>query len=492
MNLIPDEVKPCGSYYCTWHHQNKVMRKYGIPDEHGSGSRDALSMKYLFDEENDYHWLPAEDRKGVWLVLDDGWDVAYGTQNNGRASRRFFGSVEPDPGKFGELGDTPLERLKALDRLAKEHGYAGLGLWIAPQVCGEIEDSPMDVSEEYWISRAKLCAEAGVRYWKVDWGYRSNDTQYRRVMTKVVKQYAPDLMIEHAYIQKPIMMPGEEETRRVFSRAAFALGDAFRTYDIMWPLPESTTLSRLHEVLEAHPKPEYGARQIPNAEYRYFIAAGLGCAVGVMDETIHAVATLRWQRIAPPFGAGETDYRFSYDEFLTDRFFFPKNAVSYLEYAGKELTETAPAVMARGCNLPAVVPVGAEKPYVCCSQNPRTGAYAIATVRRTVDPNALIIAPAHITWHIGDPDAPVGVFGYMESLTLVYLRPLKKDARFYAQNLADREAVDITDEVTVFDNYVTIPGRTMYRVGAFNYEYPNLTADRKIDDPMLVIRIIGA
>lgn len=488
MNLIPEKVSPCGSYYCTWHHQTKVMKKYGIPDEHGSGVRDALCAEYLFNEADDYHWLPPEDRAGVWLLLDDGWDVAPGTQNNGRASRRFFGSVEPDPVKFGSLGDTPLERLKSLDRLAKEHGYAGLGVWIAPQVCGEIEDSPMDVAEQYWITRAQLCAEAGVRYWKVDWGYNSNNTEYRRMMTRVVKQYAPDLMIEHAFIQKPANPPEERAERRALSRAAFAIGDAFRSYDVIWPLMESVTLSRLHEVLENHPAPEYGVRQMPNAEYRYFTAAGLGCSVGIMDETIFAVAVLRWERIAPPFGANEAKYIYS-DEFLTDSFYYPKNVVSWLPYAGTTVSDSAPAVMARGCRLPFVSPVGNLKPFVCASKNPISGAFAISTNRRTVDPNTLIIAPARIIWEIDDPTAPVGIFGYMDALTLVYPRKIDPRAKIFAQNLVKKEAEDITSEVIIEGNRVTIPGKTMQRVGSFNYEDTWLSDGRRMDDPMLVVRI---
>lgn len=489
MNLLDAEAKPYGSYYCTWHHQRKVVNKYGIPDHNGSGCRDALCLKYLFNDENDYHWLPMEDRKGVYLVLDDGWDVAPGTQSNNRENRRFFGSVEPDPVKFAGLGDTALERLTALRKLATEHGYAGLGLWIAPQVCGEIEDSTMEEAEKYWISRAKLCAEAGVRYWKVDWGYQSNNTEYRRMMTRAVKQYAPELMIEHAYIQKPITFADERDTRRKLSRAAFAIGDAFRLYDVMWPLPESTTLSRLHEVLKDHPKPEYGVRQLPNAEYRYFTAAGLGCSVGVMDETEYAVAALRWERLAPPFGANEAEYSYS-EEFLTDSYFFPKNVVSWQEYAGKLLTESAPAVMARGCELPKVVPVGTEKPFVCASRNPVTGAYAVATNRRTINPNALIIAPAHISLRIEDMNAPVGVFGYMESLTLTYPEDIKPDMKFYAQNLLDAEARDITASVIVDGNRATFPGRVLNEVGAFNYAYPGFGSANRIDDPMLVLKIV--
>ena len=488
MNLIPEKAVPRGSYYCTWHHQSKVMRKYSVPDVNGWGCRDALCLKYLFNEADDYHWLPMEDRAGLYLVLDDGWDVAPSSKDVGPDKFRFFGRVEPDPDKFAGLGDTPLERLTALNRLAMEHGYAGLGLWISPRVCGEDEKTTPEEAEEYWNGRARLCAEAGIRYWKVDWGRHSVDPEYRRMMTRAVKRRAPELMIEHAFVQKPITMPEDRETRREISRAVFALGDAFRSYDVMWPMAECVTLSRLHEVFQDAPAPEYGVRQLPNAEYRYFIAAGLGCALGVMDETVYAMAALRWERLAPPFGAGEAEYMCS-DEFLTDSFYYPKDPVSWLKYAGKLLSESAPAVMARGCKLPFVSATGEIKPFVCASRNPITGVYAVSTIRRTVDPNALILAPARIAWEIEEPSAPVGVFGYMDGLTLVYPREIAKGARVWAQNLLDREAKDITEEVTVEGGRVTIPGRTLNRVGAFNHEYPWLTPERKIDDPMLVIKI---
>lgn len=488
MNLIPEEVQPYGSYYCTWHHQAKVMKKNNLKNNAGSGSRDALTAEFLFGNEENYHWLPRAYRKGVYLVLDDGWDIAPESPNNTPESWRFFGRVEPDPVKFASLGNNAFERLTKMVELTKELGYAGMGLWIAPQVYGEIEPPPMEEAEKYWISRAQLCAKAGIRYWKVDWGYHDKETPYREMMTRVVKQEAPDLLIEHAYSQKPLHDEQGKSFRREISREVFAISDAFRTYDVVWPMAECSSLARLHEVLENHPAPKYGVKQIPSAEYRYFIAAGLGCAVGEMDESVHGLACLRWEHIAPPFGMQETEYRFS-EEMLTDRFLYPKNSVSYLPYANVEFSEKAPAVMVRGCELPKVTAGAFGKPFVCASKNPISGAYALSTVRRTITPNTLVVMPADITWRIEDMFAPVGIFGYVENLTFVYPENIVASARVYAQNLLDDEAEDITDSVRFDGNRLTISGSVLSGIGAFNYSYPYVDPG-KIEDPMLVVQIM--
>lgn len=52
---------------------------------------------------------------------------------------------------------------------------------------------------------------------------------------------------------------------------------------------------------------------------------------------------------------------------------------------GKYLEGKAPAVMARGCELPVVSARGGIKPFICASKNPVTGVYSIAAERRTMD-----------------------------------------------------------------------------------------------------------
>ena len=85
---------------------------------------------------------------------------------------------------------------------------------------------------------------------------------------------------------------------------------------------------------------------------------------------------------------------------LTDSYDYPKNPVEWVPIAGRVIKEVAPAIMARGCALPVVMPVDRDQPYVLASRNPRTGAYAIASIRRNIAPNTMIIAPADVEWEI--------------------------------------------------------------------------------------------
>ena len=483
MNYIPTTASETGSYLCTWDRQGFVASKYRFSG--GANLRDALTPEYLFGEEENYHWLPREYRSGLYFLLDDGWDTPPHTENNSHI--RPFGAVDPHPDKFGSLGKTPTERLAALNKLAQEWGYIGLGLWISPQMY--MEDSRVNAEEarEYWIERAVRCQEAGVRYWKVDWGMHDHEVDYRRMLTEVVREYAPDLAVEHTYVQQPLSDLIQRENRVRKSRELLAFSDFFRTYDIMWPFTDITTLARIHELL-SDPLPfELGAKGMLSTEEQQFIAAGLGCTVGIMNPAVETRAVLRWQRIAPPFGAAESDYRCS-DEMLTDSYDYPKNPVRWVHTGGRVISETAPAVMARGCALPSVAPVGKEKPYVIASRNPTTGAYAIASIRRNIAPNPMTIVPADVTWELEDMDAFVGVFGYFESLTLVYPDELPADCRVFAQNLMDDEAQDITDQVRTDGTRLTIPARTLMQTGACNFAYPNM-GGRKMTDPMLLIKL---
>ena len=487
MNYIPAKSVENGSYMCTWHRQGFVARRYGITGPYGADVRDALTPEYLFGDEIDYHWLPREYRSGLYFVLDDGWDVPLHTENREAIKVKPFGAVAPDPARFSSLGATPAEQLAELNRLAQEWGYIGLGLWISPQIPMEDGSVSAEAARDYWKERAIWCREAGVRYWKVDWGVHDRDIEYRRMLTEVVKEYAPDLAIEHAYVQKPLTWMENAEERKKASREMFAVSDYFRTYDVMWPMQDSAVLGRIHELLEDPLPFEMGVKGMLNMEYQHFIAAGLGGTVGAMDPAIEMNAVLRWQRLSPPFGAAEAEYRYS-DEMITEKYEYPKNPVSWIPTAGHVIEETAPAVMVRGCSLPEVQPVGNEKPFVTASRNPRTGAYAISTIRRNIAPNTGVIVPAHVTWELQDSDSFVGIFGYFESLTLVYPHDLAQGWRIFAQNLMDDEAQEITGEVDIQGNRLTISGRVLMKIGVCNFAYPEM-GGRKMSDPMLLIRI---
>lgn len=126
--------------------------------------------------------------------------------------------------------------------------------------------------------------------------------------------------------------------------------------------------------------------------------------------------------------------------------------------------------------------------YVLASRNPHTGAYAIASIRRTIAPNTMTIAPADVEWKIEDADAFVGVFGYFDILTLIYPQDLPSGCRVFSQNLMDDEAENITEKVKLDGNKLTISGRVLMQIGACNYAYREM-GDRKMSDPMLLIKM---
>lgn len=41
-------------------------------------------------------------------------------------------------------------------------------------------------------------AEAGIRYWKVDWGVHHADVAYRELMSELALKYAPETVVDHS------------------------------------------------------------------------------------------------------------------------------------------------------------------------------------------------------------------------------------------------------------------------------------------------------
>lgn len=464
MNLIPKTSKPCGDYVCTWSLQEDTAHKLGIVGTKCSDQRDALDDKTLFGEVNYYHHVPREYRSGLYLIIDDGWDVPYGTPNE---KGQPFGSCDPDPEKW-PYGDTAVERLKGLVKRAKGLGYAGLGIWVATRTYYEDErEVSFEEAREYWIERAKQSNEAGISYWKIDWG-RHCDADYRTMMTEVLHKYAPGVIVEHAACQAPFSQMGDIESRKRNTAAILPVSDAFRLYDVAKPFEDSSMLCRADEALSAPHARKLGTTGILNGEVCAYVCAALGLASGIMYFGPNDEAMLRWHRIAPPFSIYANEYKKS-DEILTDSMYFDRDPLWWIHVKGQYLEEKAPAVMARGCELPRVVPTGELKPFVCASKNPETGAYAIATIARTVDPNSDITALADIEFAVGGADALIGIFGYYASLTLKYSESLE-GRRIYAEDLlsdvnAADAALDITDEVKIDGNTVTLGGRLLRRIG---------------------------
>lgn len=488
MNFITKNSTPSYDYMCTWELQEVTAGKLGIHSDDGTvDQRDVLTDEYLFGTEEYYHPCNKAERAGLYLLLDDGWDVPFGSKNS-LDVERFFGTCDPNQERFPGYGDTPVERLRTLVEKAKALGYAGVGLWIATETggSGKGDLGVGDQARAYWAERAAWCEEAGITYWKIDWG-KHGDAEYRKMMTEVLRENAPHIIVEHAVCQSPYSQMGDIESRRKQTAENLPLCDVFRLYDVVKPFTDSSMLMRIDEAMSASVgmKPLYGTKGILNAEICSNICAAFGCAIGIMsgDQTNTSdTACLHWHRLAPPFSIYDTDFKKS-EEYLTDSYFFDRNPVWWLKVRGKRYEETAPAVMVRGCELPEVTPVGELMPFVVASRNPITGAYSIATIKRTVNPNVGIIALADIRFKVGGFDVPIGIFGYYNSLTLVFDKPIGK-ARIYIQDLMSDEAKDVTESCVIDGASVTLSGDDMRYFGTY------ARSDEDKADPSFLVKVI--
>lgn len=451
MNLIPEKTVFSGNYLCTWTLQERVADALHTEGRDGpERQRNVLTKALLFDREDLYHPYAREDRAGLLLLLDDGWDVPFGTSTADGILP--FGSLIVDEGKFPGTGDTPAQRLRTLCEQARALGYAGLGVWVAPQEAfweGEVD---WNHARAYWEERARWCQQAGVTYWKVDWGKHEATPGYRELISECAHRFAPGLLVEHALPQSPLtaITEAEEACRR------FAFSDVFRTYDIAAPFENADTFARVHCLLSRAPN----TQSLINAEDQPMVAAGLGLNLGVMDFSHETLACLRWQRLAPPFAASEGRYSWS-KRMVSDHLTFDYQPVHWISNRiGTTYSVATPAAAARGTVLPEVLADG-EPPVVLACEHPQTHAYAVSILRRTIEPNIGLILPADVTIHPSDPFAPIGVFGTCRSLRAVFDQPLPEGCTVWAQSLLGKEAKDVTSQVVLRTNELQIDGLSL-------------------------------
>ena len=465
VNFIPEKATENGNYLCTWALQQVAAVQLNIPGNNvPERQRNALSGQTVFREDI-YHPFSAEYRSGLIFLLDDGWDVPMGTDAS--ASRVLFGLCEPDAEKFACLGNTPEQRLCELSCRIKEMGYCGLGLWISPQHSGQPKLNSIEDDRAYWEEKAKLSHSAGVRYWKVDWGRDSATPGYREMMTECVRKCAPGLLIEHAYEHGPFFdsPTGPDHPRTAQMCERFEYSDFFRTYDVMKPFDDISTYCRANALLKKadFSRMRCGAKGFVNVESQPLVAVGMGFNLGVMKYSLETVAALRWQRICPPFSALQGEYVTS-DENVIDSLRFDYEPSWWTDCRWKTFSLTVPMSAARGTKLPKVKADGL-KPIVLACGHPEKDVLAVSTLRRNVDPNKHVIAPADITVYPKTLKTTVGVFGYYKSLTLEFPVDVPKGVSVWVQCLLDDVAVNVTDSVNICKNRVTLDGLLLRQWG---------------------------
>jgi hypothetical protein len=478
VSLIPNIPSKAPDYFCTWNTQNFVCSYESSAEGHKAMIENNMFGTGVY--QNWVNFFP-KIREDLIFVMDDSWDIPISeTSKDGPT----YGLTELNQERFPSYTGNPTESLTKLVTAVKAKGWKGLGGWICAQeatVAGNVN------SEEYWTERLKTANEADFTYWKVDWGRQSRNFEWRKTMTKLGRIYAPNLVIEHA-----------------FNGVTIEISDTYRTYDVENVVAQPLTIKRITELFKY--KPQGDAKGIINCEDEPYIAAGLGCAIGVMrhpfagqlpdntndiafpsvgrdiknrlDEVTRGV---RWHRIAEPFGVGSDNYSID-TKVLNDYWVLGERETWNKKHkTGDTLKESAPARVSRGLPLASVINSSPNQPFVLSSMYPN-GAVAIVTIGRAIN-REYITERIKVEQEIKSIDNPIGIFGDYESLTLIL--PIKIKASDYevlGQDLAGDTPSIITKDIVFKGNKIIISGNLIRKVG--------LSAASKNDksDPGLVLK----
>lgn len=461
-------------YWCTWGVQNglvasRAQRDVSVTagDQGARGARENIDEKLVFGPDGWADFFPAS-RAGMYMMLDDGWDVAHGIHPNAQMDR--FGSLEPAADRFGSFGDTPEKRLAGINRALRDRGWRGAGLWVAAQ---NFDERKLEAS-----------ARAGVGYWKVDWGRQAASNAYRRRISEAKRRIYPELIVEHMPFHSsvfndwdPVKGSGrgrkpEEPDGAIVERMSFS--DVIRIYDMLGPTETATALERIRylsraaelggngTVLNVEDNPVLGAvlghafglMRYPRPEARY------SCTVGSLgiDEVNRALA---WRQFAPVFGATATCPTVVSDARIEASFVFRRGQGWDPGAWEREVCQNAPAVMARGMKLPEVTYLDGRHPFVVASRHPNgalsLGVLAPLSQNEMKTPSASVRLDARL-----ERGVPLGVFGDVESLTLKDADP---SAKVKARDLLSDVDEDITRDVVRKNGMITLPGKTLARVG---------------------------
>ncbi len=449
-------------------------------DSGGKLAHDAMSEKVLLGADGWAARFHARVRDDLYLLLDDGWETG-GTA-----------TFQLDPAKFPSFKGSNAERLAALNAEIERLGWRGAALW-----CRNTPGGAQDLDLE------RECATAGIRYWKIDIG----DPEFNLIHTR--NKSGLSLMLEHVHGESPLN--GDWRTDGRFgeqpwdSRRTEILRntDVYRTYDVTSILSLPTTLDRTAEMLHSaagHPE----LRGLLNVEDEVYVAAVLGCTMGVMRHPLHGlrpsgdpdlffngarrakqrmdevVRALRWQRIAAPFASGAGTLQRS-AEILTDSWTFSAGETWEHGLVGATVHQGAPAAIARNLDLPIVNARG-DKPFVFAARFPN-GAVAIGAQERTRPGRAWYMPPCSATLHVGDAPGPFGIFGEFDRLTLTFSTS-PRGRRILAQDLAGDAPTDISARVEFEGNALHLGGELLKQIGLSSATSGDLSS------PALVIALV--
>ena len=474
-NLIPDIVNPSPDYFCTWQTQ-----LYATDDGKPLKQRACIGEKQLFNKEKPYGWayFYEKARRDLILVMDDRWDVPLDGNPD------YYGFLALNEEKFPSFtgnGISNQEAMKLLSDKIKEIGWKAIGGWVCAQKSALFPDID---DKTYFTERLKWAEHAKWGYWKVDWGERLGDFEFRKMLSELAHQYAPSVVLENARIKEVI-----------------PYSDTYRTYDVPAIMSIPMTIDKMRAFLDIEPVDnEFSG--IINCEDEVYMAAALGCTMGIMrnpyagclpngqpdpsfpdchrrlkTKMAEVTRAVRWHRIAPAFGVDKNNTYFS-DEILTDSWQFKnteaeieswwlKNALIKPFVKDGILTKTACSAISRNMHLPKVTPdESGDVPYVLASRNPN-GVISVATFGRTRDRNYRI-PKCKVAIEAKNADV-FGIFGEYKELVIDFGEEVKL-SKILAQDLAGEYSQDITNMVSIEGNMAIIPGDIIHNIGTSEQE----------------------
>jgi len=443
------------------HHLASLDPRMLEGDSGSSLAHDSMSEEVLFGKNGWAADFFPRIRNDLYLLLDDGWEVG-GTA-----------TFELDVKKFPSFTGTSSQRLQKLNDAVRKAGWRSTALWCRNTPGGDADHQLEEISHS-----------AGIPYWKIDIG----DPAFHLIQLR--NEARIPLTLEHVHGESPVngnwRKDGRFGTQPWGSRRQAILKntDIYRTYDVTSILSLPTTLDRVAEMLrgaDGHPE----IHGLLNVEDEVYIAAALGCTMGILRHPMQGmrpgtdadlffngprqakkrmdevVRSLRWQRIASPFSPGKGHVTIS-DERLTDSWTFERGQTWQNDIVGMRVNQSAPAVIARNIAMPRVES-NSEKPFVFAAAFPN-GAVAIAAQERTTIGRGWYMPSCDVTMSVADAPGPFGIFGDFNRLTLTFNKPLQQK-RIMAQDLAANHSVDITANVQIRGNEISIPSTLIRRVG---------------------------
>ena len=193
---------------------------------------------------------------------------------------------------------------------------------------------------------------------------------------------------------------------------------------------------------------------------------------------------MAWHRLCPPQCLSHMPFEQS-EERLVSSYTFPQDFAGWPDMPGRTITQSAPAAMSFGAPLPAAQPdAQGNRPYLLACLDSISLAYALCALPCTL-PGRLYHEPlCRISLGTLDANLPIGLFGRYESCRLRFDLNVE-DCRVFVQDLAAREAVDVTGQVALSRRSLTLPGELVERICAANQPAGDTSA------PAVVVRLLS-